>query len=315
VNKIDILIISNKLDFTTDFVCLELQKRGDKYFRVNRDELDKLKVVFNVTEEWVTIETVNDKVYFNNKTLKAIYYRAPIYLRDIYRPNISAEEQLFRTQWTAFIRNLSFFENAIWVNNPTSTFIAENKILQLKVAKNIGFLCPKTIVTNTEEIELENERLYMVKSLDTAVLRIDDKEAFVYSNIVTGEEIRSSSLNISPIVLQDYIYPKIDVRVTVIGRTVYSVRIKKDNKGIDGDWRKEKENVQYVPFSLPEVIEKKCIQLVSELGLSFGAIDLIESNNDFYFIEVNPTGEWAWLVETAGLKIYEGVVDFLEGKM
>ncbi len=54
---------------------------------------------------------------------------------------------------------------------------------------------------------------------------------------------------------------------------------------------------------------------MSELGLSFGAIDLIESNNGYYFIEVNPTGEWAWLVENAGLKIYEGVVDYLEGKI
>jgi len=73
--------------------------------------------------------------------------------------------------------------------------------------------------------------------------------------------------------------------------------------------------VKYIPFNLPEAIEKKCIYLVRELGLSFGAIDLIESNTDFYFIEVNPTGEWAWLVETADLKIYEGIVDFLEGKI
>ncbi len=261
-SKIDILVISNKWDFTTDYICLELQKRKAKYFRINRDEFDKLKVIFNVTDEWVSIETDNNKVFFDNDCLRAVYYRAPIYLRDIYRPNIPAEEQLYRTQWAAFIRNLSFFNNAIWINNPISTFSAENKLFQLKVAKNIGFLCPQTIVTNTKEIGLENEIEYIVKSLDTAVLRIDDKEAFVYSNIVKGEEISRSSLNLAPIVLQNYIYPKIDIRVTVIGRRVYSVRIMKDNLGIDGDWRREKDNVKFVPFNLPKETEEKCIRIV-----------------------------------------------------
>jgi len=315
VNKPNILIISNKLDFTTDYVCLELQKRNAKYFRINRDEFDRLKVVFNVTEEWVQIESEHKKVYLDNQSLKAIYYRAPIYLRDIYRPNISKEEQLFRTQWTAFIRNLNVFEKVIWVNNPASTFKAENKILQLKLAKEIGFQCPKTIVTNTEKLELIDDLPYIVKSLDTAVLRIDDKEAFVYSNIVTGKEIKSSNLRLAPIILQEYIYPKIDVRVTVIGGVIYAVRIIKDNRGIDEDWRKEKQNVKFVPFKLPESVESNCIELVKRLDLSFGAIDLIESNHSYYFIELNPTGEWAWLVETANLKIYEGISDFLEGKM
>jgi len=314
VNKINILIISNKFDFTTDYVCLELQKRNAKFIRINRDEFNKYKINFDIDLLSMNIVINDDEFYFDNKILKAVYYRAPIYLRDIYKPNLSEEEQLFRTQWTAFIRNLSIYEKVIWVNNPLSTFRAENKMFQLLYAKKIGMLYPKTIVTNNNDAEIEKNKNYIVKSLDTAVLRIDNKEAFIYSNKMKGQEIKRANLSLSPVIIQNYIEPKIDVRVTVIGNKIYAVKILKNGKGIQGDWRKEKNSLSYLPFQLPKGIKNKCIKLIKQLGLSFGAIDLIESNSNFYFIEVNPTGEWAWLVDTAGLNIYEGICDYLEGK-
>lgn len=314
MSNIEVLVISNRFDFTTDYICLELKKRSANYFRLNRDELDKTRITYDVISKSITIKKGNTSVKVDATTLRAIYYRAPIYLRDIYVPNISPEEQLYRTQWTAFVRNLASFERAIWVNNPVATFRAENKILQLQMAHELGICCPKTLVTNDNGLELEASNNFIVKSLDTAILRIDNQEAFVYSNKVSGLEIKDSNLALAPIVLQEYISPKIDVRVTVIGNKSYSVKILQNGKGIDGDWRKQKDYVQFVPFQLPENIEKKCIALVNNLGLAFGALDLIESRECFYFLEVNPTGEWAWLVNTAGLKIYEGICDYLEGE-
>jgi len=314
VNNVDILIISNSLDFTTDYVCLELDNRKAKYLRLNRDQFNKYQVVCDVGAGTITVEMDNVVYFISQPSLKAIYYRAPIYLRDNYKPGLDERQQLFRTQWTAFIRNLAIFEDIIWVNNPVATFKAENKILQLKYAYNVGFLCPKTVVTNTNAIDLQTNREYIVKSLDTAVLRIGDKEAFVYSNKMQESEIKNSLLELAPVIVQEYINPKIDVRVTVVGETVYTVRIFSKGKGVDGDWRKLKQDLDFIPFCLPPEIEQKCVDLIKLLGLSFGAIDLIESKSDYYFIEVNPTGEWAWLVETAKLKIYKGIVDFLEGK-
>jgi len=142
VNNVDILIISNSLDFTSDYVCLELDNRNAKYLRLNRNQFDKYKVVCDVGAGNITVEMDGKRYCINQTCLKAIYYRAPIYLRDIYKPGLDEREQLFRTQWTAFIRNLSIFEDVIWMNNPVATFKAENKILQLKYACNVGFLCP-----------------------------------------------------------------------------------------------------------------------------------------------------------------------------
>jgi glutathione synthase/RimK-type ligase-like ATP-grasp enzyme len=313
VNEVNILIISNTIDFTTDYVCLELHRRNANYLRINRDEFQDYEVFFDVLQCSLAIRLGDEHYLLHPNTLKAVYYRAPIYLRDIYKPNLPVEEQLFRTQWTAFLRNLSVFDSALWVNNPDATFKAENKILQLIVAKNIGLPCPNTIVTNSSNVEIDEKKDYIVKSLDSAILRFEDKEAFVYSNRVKGGEIKDSYLNLAPIILQDYISPKIDIRVTVIGHTVYAVRILKEGKGVEGDWRSYKNDIDFIPFLLPDDVSGNCISLVKALGLSFGGIDLIESDGNFYFIEINPTGEWAWLVNAADLKIFKGICDYLEG--
>lgn len=313
MNKVDILIISNRFDFTTDYVCLELKKRKCKYLRLNRDEFSSYKISLDIFNSNLSI-LFNDELYVvDQKHLKSIYYRAPIYLRDIYKPNIPKEEQLYRTQWTAFIRNLTFFENVTWLNNPISTFKAENKVIQLKYAKKLGFHCPETIITNNEKFNINPSNSYILKSLDTGVLRIDDKEAFIYSNVVRGQDILDSNLSLSPVILQEYLYPKIDIRVTIIGNKIYAVKIMKHNQGIDGDWRKEKNDVDFIPLILPSDIHLKCIQIVKSLGLAFGAIDLIYSEGIYYFIELNPTGEWAWLVDSANQNIHLGICDYLEG--
>lgn len=308
MNKIDALIISTKYDFSTDYICIELHKRNAKYLRINRDEFKKYKIIFNINQEELEITIGNNK-YYIDKNLKSVYYRAPTYFRETYMKQFSTEEQLYNSQWMSFIRNLTFFENALWINSPNDTFKAENKLLQLKYAKEVGLSIPNTIVTNSNEYKFTKNKA--IKSLDTAIFTIDDKEAFLYTNIMDFQEYSKYDVSLCPIVIQDSLHPKIDYRVTVIKDMVYAVKIVKKNKGIIGDWRKEKNDLSFVPVKLPTKIEQQCREVLKKFNLVFGGIDLIYCNNKFYFIEINPTGEWAWLVNDSNLKIYEGICDCL----
>lgn len=315
MNDVEHLIISNSLDFTTDYVCYELQRRSQSYLRLNRDKFRDYRITINLSNGIMNIWIENQKFNIREATLKSVYFRAPVFLRDSYKGSISLEEQLYRSQWSSFIRNLIYFENVLWMNNPVSTYKAENKILQLKYASEVGFDIPKTVITNDEQIKIADSDNHIVKSLDTALFRKSDKEMFVYSNVIKGIELKKGSLKEAPIILQEYIYPKIDLRVTIIGKEVKAVKIIKENEGIDGDWRRCKDDVEFIPYELPEDVVKKSIELVKKLNLSFGAIDLAYHNSKYYFIEINPTGEWAWLVETANQRIDVDIVNMLiEGK-
>lgn len=228
------------------------------------------------------------------------------------RESLSFEEQLYRSQWMAFLRNIMLFENVLWMNNPTATFKAENKMLQLKYARESGLQCPTThLLNSTDFISLDDKTSYVVKSLDTVILRKAQREAFCYTNILTGKEIKQSYIASAPIVLQDNISPKIDIRVTVVGKKAFPVKITNNGDGINGDWRKHKDIVDFIPFELPCQVENACIEVARKLGLWFGGIDLAFSSGKYYFIEINPTGEWAWLINSTGLRIDKAICDYL----
>ena len=309
MSNIEVLIISSKHDYATDYVCFELNRRSKSYVRINRDSFCEYKVSFNIQEEELTMDTVSNRYVVNNK-LKSVYYRAPIYFRETFMRKFSPEEQLYNSQWMAFIRNLTFFDNARWMNNPIDTFRAENKLLQLKYAKSVGFKIPNTIVTNNNAFHRIGDKM-AIKAIDTALFKIDNKEAFFYTNILEEKEIRQFDINLCPIMAQNNLEPKIDYRITIAGQKIYSVAITENEHGVSGDWRKKKNTLKFVSCEVPNVIKKRCLELMDKFNLSFGGIDLIKYNDEFYFIEINPTGEWAWLVEAANQKVYEGISDYL----
>ena len=105
------------------------------YLRLNRDQFVDFKISFNPLESIIYGEMNDFQFEITPKNLKSVYFRAPIYLRDNYQPNLEINEQLMRNQWAAFIRSLMVFDDLLWVNNPHATYKAETKPYQLYLAK------------------------------------------------------------------------------------------------------------------------------------------------------------------------------------
>jgi len=48
------------------------------------------------------------------------------------------------------------------------------------------------------------------------------------------------------------------------------------------------------------------------LGLRFAAIDLVlDQTGEYWFLEANPNGQWAWIESRTGLPISSAIVDEL----
>jgi glutathione synthase/RimK-type ligase-like ATP-grasp enzyme len=104
----------------------------------------------------------------------------------------------------------------------------------------------------------------------------------------------------------------LDIRVTVVENQVIAVKIfQKSKEKIDIDWRRLKEELNYEVIELPEQIKHLCIQFLKEFNLKFGGIDLVYHNNEYYFIEINPTGEWSWLQQNTGFRFDKVIVNSL----
>ncbi len=310
MNDIEYLVISTSIDYSTDLVCFELRERQKRYLRLNRDKFGEYEIIFSLQNREMTIKMDGSTYTVKNDILKGIFFRAPVFLR--FHKKYNVKEQLYRSQWSSFIRNLIVFDAAKWINHPVNTYRAENKLYQLQCAQNIGLLTPKTYVGNILPEGITPTKKYIVKSLDTALFYNESQEYFTYSSVVDGSELVDANINDAPIILQEFLEDKRDIRVTVVGNKLFPVGITKNGKNIYGDWRKNaKEELQYKSEVLPDDVSNGIIELMNELGLSFGGMDLAFSNGKYYFIEVNPTGEWGWLSQHTDIPLEEAIVNEL----
>ena len=315
VNRIDFLVISSTIDFSTDLVCLELKKVQAKFYRLNRDEFNKHKIFIDISKKTMIISIEGQQYEAHFEKLKGVYFRAPVFLRTQTKSVLTVEEQLERNQWNAFLRNLIVFDKAIWMNNPVNTYRAENKLFQLRIAQKSKMAIPITYVSNFSDMNFDGDKNYVVKAIDTALFYDveNGKEMFTYSTILSGTDLLEYDLSLAPVFVQEFLHPKIDCRVTYINGRMFPVKILKNGQGITGDWRLQKNEIEYSSFQLPDELLSHIDDMMKKLGLNFGGIDLVFSKGEYYFIEVNPTGEWGWLQNQAGLKISQAIKDALYG--
>ena len=294
-----ILILSGLYDFSTDLVALRLQRMGVPYVRLNREQLPDHSLTLDPVIPRLTIHGPAGSCVLD-KDLRSVWFRQPVFLRNTPPIPLSLQDQLERSQWTAFLRALCVFRDAAWMNFPDATYLAESKPYQLSIASRCGFKIPETLVTNdAHRIRSAFPETFVVKSLDTVLLRDGDDCLFTYTTLNTENELTEENIHTVPLLAQYALKDKIDLRITVIGDDIFAVRILSHGSGIPGDWRLiQKTDLEYEDIVLTEDIAQCCFLLTRRLGLSFSAIDLIETTQGIFFIEINPTGEWGWLSTT-----------------
>ena len=291
-----VLVLAGLYDFSADLVTVQLEAARVPYLRLNREQLTDYRITLDPIGPTLIVRGPHG-ICTLKEELKAIWFRQPVFLRNTPATPLAPAAQLERSQWSAFLRSLSVFRDAAWMNSPAATYLAESKPYQLSVAHRYGFKIPHTLVSN-DAAYLQRAFLgsLVIKSLDTVLLRDRDDCLFAYTTIGSSSELRDATVRAVPLLAQQELPDKTDLRVTIIGDQVFPVRILSHGRGIAGDWRKlPKADLHYVDARLSASVVRCCRRLVEALGLNFAAIDLLETPSGVYFLEVNPTGEWGWL--------------------
>ena len=291
-----VLILSSLYDFSTDLACVQLNKIGVEYLRLNREHFHDYRITLDPQVPNMSIRMM-ERTYHIGSKLKTVWFRQPVFLRNTPSEPLSTSRQLQRSQWTAFLRALSVFDQVAWMNFPAKTYLAESKPYQLYIASRCGFTVPATCASNDAvEIKQRFPEFAIIKSLDTVLLHDGDDCLFTYTTLSQTSEISEEAARDTPLLAQELLKEKTDLRITLVGDSIFAVRILADGRGIEGDWRLvPRDDLQYENTELSAELRHQCHALARSLGLSYAAIDLIETPEDTYFIEVNPTGEWGWI--------------------
>lgn len=314
-----VLLVTHSGDFyTVDRVAQSLLKLGAKPLRLDTDKFPttvQLQMHLGYESNYGLICSEN----INTEQVQAVW------MRRIWQPQLS--EDLAPQFQTACIReSLAALEgfwdslgNARWVDNLQRIRAAENKLSQLRVAQEVGFVIPRTLVTNNPESA--REFFYEVKGKMVAKLltplsqSMSGSTFFLYTSAVKEEDLLDAELlRHSPMVFQEQIPKLRELRVVFVDGKLFVGAIDASAYATSTvDWRRASaDTCIWQSHELPLEIAFRLKKFMASFGLVFGAFDFIQTPSEEYvFLEVNPTGEWGMLERDLGYGISDAIAEAL----
>lgn len=237
----------------------------------------------------------------------SVWFRRPR-LPDAFDGAAASDLAFLQDEWKRFAGNVHAVPatagDVFWVNRPDRALAAENKLLQMQAAHRCGLRFPATLMSSDpDEIRrfcAAHERI-VYKPFATHSWRDGDGRIFsTYTRILNADALQDdATLRLCPGIYQACVRKRYDLRVTVIGRRVFAVRLDAPPTD-DGvvDWRAASigDNTTSRPFALSGTWEAALRRLMESLGLVFGCIDLVADEHDeLHFLEINQAGQFLFV--------------------
>lgn len=296
----------------------------ERHLRVPLTVFD-MRDLANGTELTFEITKGRTSVSYGGQRLDAVsgvWYRKPL---PIDREALPVEDTYRDYSYDALDRHsllmLGAFEHAVWVSDYYAMLRAGNKNLQAVIAKQLGFRVPDTLITSSAATagRFINERSQCVsKPLTTRHPSINGKQQILLTTLIDkSQRPNLQNLHLAPSIFQSAIDTARDIRVTVVGNKVFPAYMDSAIEHTDGhtytrDNRLGKPRVEAIR-DFPKDLSAKCVALNRTFGLNFGAIDLLlDKKGGYWFLEINPNGQWAFVEEATGQPIGKAIARLLE---
>lgn len=175
-----------------------------------------------------------------------------------------------------------------------------NRLDVMLEAKGQGLKIPHTLATGNKTVLQDFRDTYKDKNgiickriLDTYFYA---DENFLYNFNLTFP-ITDAVFNEIPEAFaisffQERIVADFEIRVIYIDGQFFSVAIHNFDDNIDYRTKLiQMNNLRIVPFRLPLEIESRLDAVFRRFNLNYGSADLMYCNGEYYFLEINPTGQ------------------------
>jgi len=231
--------------------------------------------------------------------------RQPVLCKDKVHPD---DFKFHRRESLLFHENFThqLAPGAWWVNRKEAAIRANYKLLQLKIASEVGMLIPTTLCSNHQEeifsfYQRFKQQGIIYKPLSYQFWDYKDRFEVVYTSRISDlKMLQEAQIQYFPGIYQECIAKKYELRVTCFGDYILAAKLNTQEAGCEhDDWRAlQLGDFSIEPYNLPERLKQQIRFLMRELGIVFGCIDLIVTPDDQYvFLEVNEQGQFLFLEE------------------
>jgi ATP-GRASP peptide maturase of grasp-with-spasm system len=328
-----VLILSTEGDLTTKYVIDWLNALQVKWIRLNGEDIDECEEALNIDIlsnqnkvckiNNILLHTDAVKVVWNRRTHNFSKIKSEI-LQGTTKSNIETNEidKLYSFLRREVLSIHDFIKNQFqctWLDHFSHSKI--NKLIVLKLAKRFGLIVPDTIITNNKQKVKEfvkHKGKIITKPVgETFGLRIDDQMHMLYTSQLDENFLDNIEDEFFfPSLFQECIEKMYEIRSFYLEETFYSMAIFSQ---LDEQTTSDFRNYNYqkrsrmIPFNLPTIIEDKLKNLMEELKLKHGSIDLIKSlDEQYYFLEVNPVGQFGMVSTPCNYYLNEKIAQTLK---
>ena len=295
-----ILVITNKEDAHPNPVIEKLVSWGEPIFRLNTEAL-----LTDYQFGWWAdasgcdfwMRCIPNGLEVRGSEITAVWDRRPVAPSELPLKNNDAIDKHNLTEACGFLSFLRYYLKGIpSIGNIVYDRVAASKMLQYKVATEIGFSIPKTCFSNQKEPFLELAKQHeslVLKPIENSDIWLGESELdYVFyaqkvpSNSVA--DVPKAAFTQTVTFAQNYVEKAFELRVTVVDSEVFACKI----------------DSQHSIFDLPEEVSEKCKMFLHKMSLRFGCFDFIVTpEGQYVFLECNPNGQWLWIELETGLSI------------
>jgi ATP-GRASP peptide maturase of grasp-with-spasm system len=329
-----IVIISEELDESTNWVINWISYYGRTVTRVNRDDF----VANTIGNVMVQISNSDDPELqvdgINPKDVTSIWFRRSVHPGFNNNTNdllSEIKDQPFfldvkQNYYNEYVNSSLFIYACLEKNNKILGNFRKNRLNKLDVlnkATAFGIDIPATMMTNSKKdivnfIKRKGEIITKpISEICDIKVKSDTNETQMYINYT--EEITPDVLEKIPesfylSLFQEKLEKEIDIRTFYLKGQCYSMAIfSQFDKQTSIDFRKYSNN-RNVPYKLPDELEEKIHSLMVDLELDTGSIDFVKTKNGrLVFLEVNPTGQYGMTSDPCNYYLDKIIAEYLIG--
>ena len=254
-----------------------------------------IKYVIEIDRRHVAIENPSGRTV-DSKDIAKFLWRKPLTNQQLYPDHTFPRERVFEEDELAYamrdVWNAMYYCGRAVLIDPLSDTVA-GKLLQAQIAERY-FSVPDWAVVSGASVRSEARPQQVAKSLTSR--RTGDRSV-LYTTPIDAEQLSPAS----PWFLQSFVSAEYDVTVVVIRDAVFAFALGRAEfpAGVV-DWRRARNltsTQNWVPHALPPDFAAAIRQFMGDMSLHYGRIDFLLAGDTYYFLEVNPNGEWGWLDE------------------
>lgn len=243
--------------------------------------------------------------------VRSVWWRRP-QVPDLSSINDYEVRAFTYNEWQEATNGLWQLIDAPWMNPPARDEVAGRKMLQLRVATEVGLRIPRTLITS----DPDQARAFINEhGVERTVFKTFSCTHTVWreTRLVGRQEWDLlDSVRLAPVIFQEYVPAVADLRITVVGDKIFPAAIHNQETDYPVDFRMSLGQASTEPTELPPDVEQKLRVFMNRLGLVYGAIDMrCTPEGEHVFLEINTAGEFLFVEERTGQLISRALADWL----